>query len=90
MKQVIFLSYILYCFYIGVLLLFLPWSALWDRNGLAVRFPAVGDVVLAGSTRGAISALGVLLLVMGAVDALRFIRHGRAFGSGRQEDGRES
>ncbi len=76
MKLVVFLSYILYCFYIGVLLVFLPWSALWEANGFLVRFPALAEVVLAGPTRGAISALGVLLLLLGAVDAVRFIRLG--------------
>ncbi len=76
MKMVVFLSYILYCFYIGVLLVFLPWSALWDANGLVRQFPQIGDLVLAGPARGTISGLGVLLLVVGAVDAIRFIRHG--------------
>jgi hypothetical protein len=76
LKLIVFLSYILYCFYIGVLLLFLPWTALWDSNGLAERFPGLEAVVLAGTTRGAISALGLLLLLFGAVDAIRFIRLG--------------
>ncbi|MFQ5768667.1 MAG: hypothetical protein ACE5ID_11895 [Acidobacteriota bacterium] len=76
MRLAVFLSYILYCFYIGVLLVFLPWSPLWEANGLASRFPALGVVVLAGPVRGAISGLGVLLLMMGVVDALRFIRYG--------------
>lgn len=76
MRMVVFMTYILYCFYIGVLLVFLPWSALWDANGLAHRFPRLGDLVLAGSVRGTISGLGVLLLVVGAVDAISFIRHG--------------
>jgi len=76
MKMVVFLSYILYCLYIGVLLVFLPWTALWDANGLARQFPRLGELVLAGPARGTISGLGVLLLLVGAVDAIRFIRHG--------------
>ena len=76
MRLVVFLTYILYCFYIGVLLLILPWTALWDANGLADRFPAFGAMVLAGPTRGAVSALGLLLLLFGVVDAIRFIRLG--------------
>jgi hypothetical protein len=76
LKLIVFLSYILYCFYIGVLLLVLPWTALWEANGLADRFPAFGAMVLAGPTRGAISALGLVLLLFGLVDAIRFIRLG--------------
>jgi hypothetical protein len=76
LRLAVFLSYILYCFYIGVLLIFLPWSPLWEANGLTQMFPALGTVAHAGSTRGAVSALGVVLLVVGAVDAVRFIRLG--------------
>ena len=81
MKLVVFLSYILYCFYIGVLLLFLPWTPLWDSNGLLAMFPALGSLVLSGPVRGSISGLGVVLLGLGAVDAVRFIRFG-----GHEED----
>lgn len=76
MRLVVFLTYILYCFYIGVLLVFLPWSPLWDANGLVIRYPGLGSWVLTGTARGAVSALGVLLLVVGTVDAIRFIRYG--------------
>jgi hypothetical protein len=76
MRLVVFLTYILYCFYIGVLLVFLPWSALWDANGLVIRFPGLGGWVLSGPARGTVSALGVVLLVVGTVDAIRFIRYG--------------
>jgi len=76
MRLVVFLTYILYCFYIGVLLIFLPWSPLWDANGLVIRFPALGGWVLSGTARGMVSALGVVLLVVGTVDAIRFIRYG--------------
>jgi hypothetical protein len=76
MKLVVFLTYILYCFYIGVLLVFLPWSPLWDANGLAIRFPGLGGWVFSGTARGAVSSLGFLLLVVGTFDAIRFIRYG--------------
>ena len=78
MKLAVFLTYILYCFYIGVLLVFLPWTPLWEANGLAARYTPVRVVAMAGSCRGAISGLGGLLFVMGVLDAWRFIRLGRA------------
>jgi hypothetical protein len=76
LKLVVFLSYVLYCFYIGVLLVFLPWTPLWDANGLLALHPALDAVVRAGPTRGAVTALGVLLLSVGALDAVRFVRTG--------------
>ncbi|MFQ5718223.1 MAG: hypothetical protein ACE5IK_01625 [Acidobacteriota bacterium] len=78
MKLVVFLTYILYCFYIGVLLVFLPWTPLWDANGIVARFAPVKAVVLTGSVRGAVSGLGGLLFIMGVIDAWRFIRLGPA------------
>jgi hypothetical protein len=76
LRLALFLSYVLYCFYVGVLLVFLPWSPLWDANGLVARYPGFGAVILAGPTRGAVSALGILLLLMGIGDAVRFVRLG--------------
>jgi hypothetical protein len=76
LRLVVFLSYILYCFYIGVLLVFLPWSVLWEANGILSRSPTLAAVVLSGAARGAVSGLGVLLLFLGALDAVRFIRMG--------------
>ena len=76
MRQFGFLLYVLYCFYIGILLVFLPWSPVWEANGLLVRFPALATVALSGPARGMVSALGVILLWMGVTDSLHFIRRG--------------
>ena len=87
MKLIIFLSYILYCFYIGILLVFLPWSPLWDANQLVVQYPALRNIVLAGPMRGVVSGLGILLLFMGSIDAWHFIRYGRGAGRAEEEPG---
>ena len=52
LRLVVFLSYILYCFYIGVLLVFLPWTPLWDANGIVARLPSIQPVMLSGLVRG--------------------------------------
>ena len=87
MRLAVFLTYILYCFYIGVLLIFLPWTPLWEANGLVARFPAVKAVAMAGSLRGAVSGLGGLLFAMGVLDAWRFIRFGQAERAGEGAEG---
>lgn len=76
MRLAFFLLYVLYCFYIGLLLVVLPWSALWDANLLLRGRPVLASMILAGSTRGLISGLGVLLIGMGVHDAVRFVRRG--------------
>ena len=78
MRLVVFLSYILYCFYIGVLLIFLPWTPLWDANGIVARLPSLQPVMFSGVVRGSVSGLGGLLFLMGVIDAWRFIRFGQA------------
>jgi hypothetical protein len=71
------LLYLLYCAEAGIYLLLVPWSALWNRmihgwtNG-------VREVLMTGSARGAVSALGGLVLATGLVDLVRFCRAMRA------------
>lgn len=60
-------------FDLGLLIILLPWSPIWESNTLLTRYPALIPFLLNGYVRGAISGLGVLDLVM-AADAL-FRRH---------------
>jgi hypothetical protein len=57
------------CFEMGALLLYLPWSAFWERNFFLSHFPSLIHVVLHPAFRGAISGLGVLDILV----ALGFI-----------------
>jgi hypothetical protein len=52
------------CFEIGAVLLYLPWSAFWERNFFLNHFPALIHVVLHPSFRGAVSGLGVLDILL--------------------------
>ncbi|HKW56765.1 MAG TPA: hypothetical protein VJN42_05345 [Candidatus Acidoferrum sp.] len=52
------------CFEMGALLLYLPWSAFWERNFFLVHFPALIHVVLHPAFRGAVSGLGVLDILL--------------------------
>jgi hypothetical protein len=44
-----------------------PWSAFWDRNWF-LRVDWIADAAQSGYTRGAISGVGVLLLLAGLVE----------------------
>ena len=47
-------------FELGALLLYLPWSTLWDQNYFLNHFPWLIHIVLHPSTRGLVSGIGVL------------------------------
>lgn len=47
-------------FELGALLLYLPWSTLWEQNYFLNHFPALIPFVLHPSTRGIVSGIGVL------------------------------
>jgi len=69
--------YLLYCVEAGIYLLLVPWSVLWTRMLLGWTAGA-RDVLMTGSARGAVSALGGLVLTAGLVDLVRFCRAMRA------------
>jgi hypothetical protein len=57
---------IVLCFELGALLIYLPWSQLWEQNYFLTRFPALIRVALHPSIRGAVSGLGLLDIVLAA------------------------
>ena len=70
--------YILICFEVGVLLLILPWTQLWDDNFflyfLTGKLNAswLHGVLTSGYVRGAVTGLGVLNILAGLRDIVRF------------------
>ena len=52
----------------GVFLILAPWSPLWETNYLLQAYPAARAVLLSGPTRGLISALGVVNVVLALGD----------------------
>ena len=53
---------------VGVALVFAPWSPLWEANWLLQMWPAARSIVLSGFTRGAVSGLGLVNLVLALRD----------------------
>lgn len=56
-------------FDLGLLILLLPWSHLWESNPLLMRYPALVPFMLSGYVRGLVSGIGVIDMIM-AADAL--------------------
>jgi hypothetical protein len=49
---------------VGVVLFLVPWTALWDDNYLIRSHPTLRAVVLSVFTRGAVSGLGIVNLLL--------------------------
>lgn len=56
-------------FDLGLLILLLPWSHLWESNPLLTRYPGLIPYMLSGYVRGLVSGIGLVDMIM-AADAL--------------------
>ena len=56
-------------FDLGLLILLLPWTHLWENNSLLTSYPDLIPYMLSGYVRGAVSGIGLLDMIM-AADAL--------------------
>ena len=68
------LVYLFYLFEVGIFLLLVPWSPFWEGNYFVTRLPLLRELCLSPFARGAISGVGILHLLVGAIDSLTFIR----------------
>jgi hypothetical protein len=57
---------------VGLTLVVAPWTALWDANYLLQPHPAMRAIVLSAFTRGAISGLGLVNILL-ALDEVRML-----------------
>jgi hypothetical protein len=60
MNRILRALLVVLCFELGVLLLYLPWSAIWEQNYFLSLFPSLMRILLHPSFRGLVSGLGVL------------------------------
>ncbi len=71
-----FLLAVMVRIFIGVIVLALPWSPLWDNNHLLQSFPRLATFFSYGATRGVISGVGLLNLWIAVDETLhRGTRH---------------
>jgi len=53
---------------VGLVLLVAPWTSLWDSNWLLQPHPTLRDVLLNAFTRGAVSGLGIVNILIALHD----------------------
>jgi hypothetical protein len=79
--------FILICFEIGILLVILPWvpSPSWSENYLLVlaadkiHWPWLALAMKSGYTRGAVTGLGALNILLGVWEIINFKKTARSF-----------
>jgi len=53
---------------VGIVLVFAPWTPLWDSNWLLQLWPALRGFLLSSFTRGAVTGLGLVNLLLALHD----------------------
>lgn len=65
-----FVLYVLVCLEVGIFLLLVPWSVIWERNYFLQAYPGLSGIMLHPSFRGAVSGLGFANIYLGVGEAL--------------------
>lgn len=64
---------VLFCVYLGVLVMVLPWwSRIWDHNLFLQARPGLAAVMHNGAVRGVISGLGLIDIWIGISEAVHY------------------
>jgi len=82
-----FVLYVLVCLEVGIFLLLVPWSAIWERNYFLQAYPSLRPIVLAPSFRGAVAGLGLANVYLGLRELVQRRRRRGAPGVPASEEG---
>jgi|KBSSwiStaDraftv2_1062776.scaffolds.fasta_scaffold3339585_2 hypothetical protein len=74
MGRLVSVASIFFCIEIGLFLVFLPWSELWEGNYLLNYIPAFRPIVLHSFSRAAVTALGGIDILIGISEFRNFVR----------------
>jgi hypothetical protein len=61
---------------VGLVLALAPWTTLWDANYLLQPYPLLRAIALHGLTRGAVTGLGLLNIVLALHEAHLYLAGG--------------
>lgn len=71
MSRVLTITYIVFCFEIGVFLLVLPWISLWNKNFFVDHYPWISSFAKNYFVRGAVSGIGVADIILAVYELWR-------------------
>jgi len=73
LQRISLLVLVLFCVYLGVLVMLLPWwTRVWDHNLFIQSHPALAAFLHNGAVRGVISGLGLLDIWIGVSEAVHY------------------
>ncbi|MBI2149501.1 MAG: hypothetical protein HYU27_02700 [Acidobacteria bacterium] len=72
MNRFLAAAFILFCLELGLFLIFVPWSTLWENNVVLTYSLPLRRFFLNNFVRGAVSGLGVVDVVLGLSELGRF------------------
>ena len=72
MNRLLAVAFILFCFEIGLFLVFVPWSTLWETNVLLTYSFSLRNFLLNNFVRGAVSGLGLIDIALGLAELAAF------------------
>ena len=74
MSRLLAIAFILFCFEVGLFLIIVPWTGMWDDNMLLDYVGFLRPVVLNTLFRAAVALLGFVDLLIGLVELRNFFR----------------
>jgi hypothetical protein len=80
MGRLISIVSIFFCFEIGLFLVIIPWSELWEGNYLLNYVPALRPLILHNVFRGGVTVLGGIDILIGVSEFRHLVRSLRASG----------
>ena len=78
MGRLISIASIFFCLEVGLFLMFIPWSELWEGNYLLMYIPSFRAFVVHPLFRVAVTALGGIDILIGLSELRNLIRSFRA------------
>ena len=78
MSRLLAVASIFFCFEIGLFLVFIPWSELWEGNYLLQYVPAFRPVIVHTGFRAGVTALGGVDILIGISEVRRLLQSLRA------------
>jgi hypothetical protein len=74
MSRLLSIAAIFFCFEIGLFLVLIPWSELWEANGLLYYIPNFKRVILHDYFRAGVTTLGAVDILIGISELRHFVR----------------
>ena len=74
MGRLLSIASIFFCLEIGLFLVFIPWSELWEGNYLLTYVPAFKVLVLHNAFRASVTVLGAIDILIGISELKHLIR----------------